>query len=390
MAICYAGGVRYLGLLSLCVLAACGGGGTPANTSIELGDPNPGLPAAELAAFLRGKGVFERRFRRSEGHGPDFNTTSCRACHEIPVTGGSAPLYRNFFLGQNSSPTGAAVNAFEGNQIVARTFSHTRPARETIPPGTLVVAQRNAPPIFGLGKLEAIPEVDIEANADPFDIDGDGISGVMNFEAGVLARFGYKAQSASLVAFVRGPLFNQMGITTDPLPPRLAGLSAIAQAGAVDAPTRDNDGVPDPELPELNLSDLVTFVRQLAPPSPLPMDAEALRGEGLFTTLGCAKCHIPNLVRSGAPVFAFTDLLLHDMGPDLADGIRQAGAGGRDFRTQPLWGVRHTAPFLHDGRADTLEEAILAHGGEALAIRDAFANAPGADRAAVVRFLETR
>ncbi len=380
-----------LALLLHFVLAGCGGGGgTPVIDSIELGDPNPGLSAVELAAFLRGKGVFERRFKRSEGHGPDFNASSCRACHEIPVTGGSSPLYRNFVIGQNSSPTGVPVNAFEGNQLVARTFSHERPMREVIPPGTQVVAQRNSPPIFGLGKLEAISEVDIAANADPFDLDGDGVSGVVSFEGARLARFGYKAQSASLVAFVRGPLFNQMGMTTDPLPASVAGLSVEFQAGAVDAPTRDNDGVPDPELPELNLRDLVTFVRQLAPPVPLPMDDEARRGEAVFAAIGCAKCHIPNLVTSGPPVLAFTDLLLHDMGPGLADGIRQATATGSEFRTQPLWGVRHTAPFLHDGRADTLEEAILAHGGEAQAIRDAFANAPGADRAALLRFLETR
>jgi len=362
------------------MLASCGGGSGGVLIAALLGDPNPGLDAATLAAFERGKAVFSRRFLRSEGHGPDFNTASCRACHEIPVTGGSAPLYRNFFLGQNSSPTGP-VGAFAGNQLVARSFSHVRAARETIPPGTEVVAQRNAPPMFGLGQLERIPDADILANQDPFDDDFDGISGFPNFDFSLLGRFGYKGQSGSLVSFVRGPLFNQMGITTDPLP-------ALAQIGAPDQPTVDNDGVPDPELSADDLRDLVTFVRQLAPPSPLPMDAEALRGEQIFLTIGCAKCHIPNIVRTGPPVFAFTDLLLHDLGVQNGDGIRMGNATSREFRTQPLWGLRHHAPYLHDGRADTIEEAILEHGGEATAARDAFASR--ADRAALIRFLETR
>ncbi len=360
------------------LVASCGSGGVVA--ALLLGDPNPGLDAPTLAAFQRGKEVFTRRFLRSEGHGPDFNTASCRACHEIPVTGGSAPLYRNFFLGQNSSPSGP-VGAFEGNQLVARSFSHVRAAREPISAAIQVVAQRNAPPMFGLGQLERIPEADILANQDPFDDDGDGISGFANFDLAAVGRFGYKAQSGSLVSFVRGPLFNQMGITTDPLP-------ALAQVGAPDQPTRDNDGVPDPELPAAELRDLVTFVRELAPPSPLPMDAEARAGEQLFLTIGCAKCHIPNIVRSGTPVFAFTDLLLHDLGAPNGDGVRMGNATSREFRTQPLWGLRHHAPFLHDGRADTIEEAILEHGGEATASRDAFAGHP--NRAALVRFLETR
>ena len=194
-----------------------------------------------------------------------------------------------------------------------------------------------------------------------------------------------QAQTASLEGFTRGPLFNHMGITTDPL-----SAGGIAQVAAPDESTFDNDGVADPEMSRADLLDLLMFVRELAPPEPEPMDASARQGESLFTQIGCAECHIPNLVRSGAPVLAYTDLLLHEMGPNLADAISMGDAQGDEFRTPPLWGVRHHAPYLHDGRADTLKEAIVLHGGEALRALAQFTALNVEERAAVIRFLETR
>jgi CxxC motif-containing protein (DUF1111 family) len=345
-----------------------------------------------LDAFERGREVFLRRFTRSEGHGPDFNTSSCRSCHENPVPGGSSPLYRNFNLVGNLGP-GGFVPAMDDGQFVARTFSYERKQRETIPPDADVVAPRNAPPMFGLGLLDTISVADIRANEDPGDIlTPDGISGRINVDGTRLGRFGYKAQNANLEGFIRGPLFNHMGITSDPISPLLTGgdLIAIAQVGVPDESTTDDDGVPDPEISNADLSDLLVFTTSLAPPAPLPMDAEATRGEQLFTQINCAKCHIPNLVTNGPPIFAYTDLLIHDMGPGLADGVIQGSATGSEFRTQPLWGLRHTAPFLHDGRAPTILRAIEFHGGEALESRDAFAALSPADRAALIAFLETR
>jgi CxxC motif-containing protein (DUF1111 family) len=136
--------------------------------------------------------------------------------------------------------------------------------------------------------------------------------------------------------------------------------------------------------------DLVIFLRELAAPAPLPMDETARRGEGLFFATGCAKCHIPNLRQAGEPALAYTDLLIHDMGPQLADQVTQLLATGSEFRTQPLWGVRHHAPFLHDGRAATIDEAIRLHGGEAQGVRDAYVALPQADKDAILGFLETR
>jgi CxxC motif-containing protein (DUF1111 family) len=377
-------------------VAGCGGGGGgggPGPNPVplpQLGDPNPGLTPAMRAVFDAGREVFERHFRRSEGHGPDFNADSCKSCHSIPVSGGSSPLYRNFLL-VGRTVNGVMAPVLENGVPVARNFSYTRVAREPIPATADIRAQRNAPPMFGLGVLERIDDFDVVVYNDPNDADGDGISGRVNLEFGNLGRFGYKAQSRSVEGFTRGPLFNHMGITTNPLTaPAIAGLRTIAQVSVPDDPNFDDDGVPDPELSNEDLFALVVFVREIAPPAPLPMDAVALQGEQLFESVGCAKCHVPNLVRSGTPVYAYTDLLIHDMGASLADGVTQGLATGSEFRTQPLWGVRHSAPYLHDGRADTLDKAILMHDGEALAIRNAYAARSAPEREAILRFLETR
>jgi len=369
------------------LLAACGGGGgaAPAPVGIALGDPNPGLSADTYAAFERGRDLFVRRFAQSEGHGPDFNTSSCRSCHGVPVPGGSAERYRDFIL------AGRFVNnvlegAFDNKQLVARNFSYVRPHREPMPDDADVIANRNAPAMFGMGLLERIPALDIRRNADELDADGDGISGSFNRDGFQVGRFGFKAQTADLEGFVRGPLFNHLGITTDPLSAG-GGTPQVVEPGESNS---DDDGVADPELSRSDLLDLLVFVRELAPPEPETMDAEAQRGETLFEQIRCADCHIPNVVQTGAPVLAYSDLLLHEMGPALADGIEMSNAMGDEFRTAPLWGLRHHAPYLHDGRADTIEQAIVAHGGEASASQALFTGLGAADRAALIRFLETR
>jgi CxxC motif-containing protein (DUF1111 family) len=370
------------------MLAACGGGSTP-KAEFQLGDPNPGLSSAQLAAFERGREVFDRRFTKADGHGPDFNTDSCRSCHEFPASGGSSPMYRNFFLVAYAGGANGMTPAFEDGQLVARNFSYERLMREAIPADADIVAQRNAPPMFGMGLLMDVPVADVLVHQDPVDDDGDGVSGRVNLDGPLLGRLGYKAQAGRLENFIRGPIFNHMGITSNPL--SFGPNAAVAQVGAPEEPTTDDDGVPDPELSFQDLSDLLVFVEELGPPPPLPMDDTAMQGEELFDTVGCAVCHVPNLVRDGEPVFAYTDLLIHDMGPELADGVIQAGATGSEFRTQPLWGLRHTAPFLHDGRAATIDEAIRKHGGEGSGARDRYVNdLSQAERDAIVAFLETR
>lgn len=373
--------VHIAALVCVATLAACSGDDVvidPGVLNTQLGDPLPGLNPGQMAAFERGEMIFKHRFTRSEGHGPHFNTDSCVSCHELPVAGGSSPLYRNFYIARNTDQS----NFFLDNQLVARQFSYTRTARESMI-GAPIVAQRNTPPLFGIAQFERIGNLDIARNADPNDNDADGISGRVSIDDGTTGRFGYKAQEGGLEDFVRGPLFNHMGITTDPLP-------SVAQATFPRQPTRDDDGVPDPELGSNDIADIIAWMRGLAPPQPLPMDTEARQGETLFSQVGCAKCHIKNLVTNGVAINAYTDLLIHDMGPNLADGIVMGSATGTEFRTQPLWGLRHHAPYLHDGRADTITDAIMLHDGEGRASRNAFAALSASEQAAVIKFLETR
>jgi CxxC motif-containing protein (DUF1111 family) len=209
-----------------------------------------------------------------------------------------------------------------------------------------------------------------------------------------------KAQSNNIERFTRPPLHNQMGITSDPFlgSAGTVSLSSLAPQGTgdPDAPITDNDGVPDPEITPSDLGDLIAFSRFLAPPARLPFNAEAETGEALFNQIRCAECHIPALQSSRGMVEAYSDLLLHDMGPALADGLQfgmpstvlAEASTGNEFRTQPLWGVSLHAPFLHDGRAETLFEAIEMHGGEAQASRDNFVALSQADQQAVITFLK--
>ncbi len=409
----------------LVFVSACGGGasaglvvgGATSTTSgprplagRKLGDPIPGLTDAQLAAFERGRVLFEKEWTPEEGLGPLYNATSCASCHSTPVTGGSSQLYRNFYLAmtgtapfQGTFPElpSPVVPAYGPHVFGGASAFSLESGRFAIPPtyfgSPVTVAQRNAVPVFGTGLFEFISNTDILANADPFDADGDGISGRANYDNGDLGRFGVKAQANNVERFTRPPLNNQMGITSDPFLGSAGTISlGSAAQGTVDpnAPLVDNDPVPDPEISRAELGDLIAFTRFLAPPARLPFNAEAQRGEQVFAQVRCTACHIPSLPSSRGPVEAYTDLLLHDMGPGLADGLQfgvPALGGlstGGEFRTQPLWGVSLHAPFLHDGRAETLREAILAHGGEAQASRDAFAALSVDDQRAVISFLE--
>lgn len=415
------GRTLFVGLGALA--AACGGSGggdggvLPGAGSAPLrplaaetlGGPIPGLTPPQLEAFRRGKEIFVKRFRPSEGLGPLYNATACASCHSTPEVGGSGRLYRNFYLAMIGTPPfqvplpglpSAVVPAYGGSNL-GGTFSLEN-GRFVIPDKVdifdVTLAQRNAIPVFGTGLFEFVGDATILANADPDDLDGDGISGRVNIDHGDIGRFGVKAQSNNVERFTRPPLFNQMGVTSDPFDGSAGtvSLSSAAVQATVDPdlPLIDFDGVPDPEMSRDDLGDLIAFSRFLAPPDRLPFGPLEEAGEAQFLSIGCAACHVPSLESSLGPVEAYSDLLLHDMGAGLADGLHfgAIGPGGIDsrseFRTQPLWGVRLHGPFLHDGRAETLEEAVLFHGGEAQASRDDFAALSAHDRRAVLSFLE--
>lgn len=372
----------------------------------DLGEPMPSATPAQLGTFQRGLAVAKRRFSPESGLGPHFNVTFCGACHEKPVFGGAAGRYRNFLLVGQKLADGSYVPL--GKSGVQPQYLMHEDSRFPTPAGTNVIATRNPIPFFGVGLLAEIPEEEILSREDPDDADGDGISGRANFQSGFVGRFGVKAQSASVEQFIRGPLNNHLGITSNPLPnERRAELPVASnvddeaastagmlrqplrapQAGAPDEPLFDDDGAPDPELSEDDLFDLVSFSMLLAAPRPDEPTPETEAGRALFEQANCTGCHTPALHGPRGLIPAYTDLLIHDMGPELADGVPMELATPSEFRTAPLWGVSALGPYLHDGRADTLDEAIRMHGGEAAAARDAFVAMSQGERDSVIAFL---
>lgn len=280
----------------------------------------------------------------------------------------------------------------------------------------VMISPRIAPAMFGVGLLEGIPDDVLEGLEDPDDADDDGISGRVHrlpsptadadapddFDADatagdtVIGRFGWKAAVPTVRDQNAGAFVGDIGITSSLHP---------------DQPCTDDEpecraapGGGDPEVSDERLDQVTFYTRTLAVPARRDVgDAETDRGQQVFEDTGCASCHVDELRTGPSDIPAldrqvirpYTDLLLHDMGPDLADDRPDGDASGSEWRTPPLWGIGlvetvngHTR-FLHDGRARNLAEAILWHGGEAEAARDEFADLPKRDREAVVKFLES-
>ena len=302
------------------------------------------------------------------------------------------------------------VTLADGTVVSLRAPSYTIADPAYGPPADgLMLSPRVAPQMIGLGLLEAIPATDILALADPDDADGDGISGraqiVPSAEFGVpmLGRFGLRAGTPTVREQSAGAFSGDMGLST-PLFPDPWGDCTPAQDQCRTAPHGQEPGTRDGLEVDGESLDLVTFYsRNLGVPERRNVDdPQVLRGKELFHALNCIGCHTPKHVThrlDGQPeqsfqlIWPYTDLLLHDMGPGLADNRPEGRAGGSEWRTPPLWGIGLTAQvsghtqFLHDGRARTVLEAILWHGGEAQAQRDAVIALPTRDREALLAFL---
>lgn len=372
-----------------------------------LGDIIPTATEQQRETFDEGVLVATHRFTPEEGLGPLMNVTFCAACHERPQFGGSAGRYRDFYIQRQGLPDGSLAAADNRGGVVAAYSIGESVARPNLYDETNIIAQRNPIPFFGVGLIAELPDASILANADEDDADGDGISGRPNYDTGFVGRFGRKSQTVSIEGFIRGPLFNHMGITTDPLTEaqldslpvpsgREPGLSTtegalrtrvLAQVSAPAEPLTDTDDVADPEMSGDELFALVSWALLLAAPEPDSLDEDDLIGQQTFDDLGCGTCHVPSLVGPRGRIPLYSDLLLHDMGDDLADGLVMGLATGNEFRTQPLWGLSPVGPYLHDGRADTIEAAILQHGGEASDTAAAFEGLSQEDRDRVVGFL---
>ncbi len=367
--------------------------------------PVEGLTTAELAAFARGDAEFERRFAPSTGLGPVFNNASCASCHS-----GDGRGFLDNALQRIGSESDDFLRSVGGPQIQDKAIVGAEPER--VPPGT-AVSVRLPPPVFGVGLIEAIPDAAILAAADPDDADGDGISGRPNWVTSAgwvphsepgggpgpkLGRFGRKSQNSSLLQQVAEAYLQDVGITSEFLPTENGNpLSSV--------PVEAIDRVPDPEVPSSTVLAVTHYIRALAPPAPGSETEERRQGGATFTQIGCSRCHTPTFTTgqsvipamSNMSVDLYSDLLLHDMGDELADNRPDGMASGREWRTAPLWGLRLMRQFLngqtlllHDGRARSVEHAILLHGGEARAARDAFAALTPAQQRALLDFVESR
>lgn len=414
--------------------------------------PSAGLSAEALSDFDLGNILF-RKLRvsapaptpASDGLGPLYNARSCEACHRRDGRGAvpdGVPATRGLVL-RLSLPGGAAARpdpvyghqlqdaavpgqTAEGRIAIAyteqpviladgTTVSLRRPAYRIADAAFgaladgLILAPRLAPPMIGLGLIEAIPSADILARADPDDADGDGISGRANlvdsaeFGRPLLGRFGWKAAQPTVRAQIAAALADDMGLS-NPLRPDPWGDCTAAQAACRKGPhgqAPDQHGGLEVDGESLDL--LTFYSRNLAlPERPSAASRQVLRGKALFAAAGCPACHIPKFVTARLPdrpeqsfqlIWPYSDLLLHDMGEGLADGRPEGLAMGREWRTPPLWGIGRThavagrEAYLHDGRARSLLEAILWHGGEAQVARDRVIALSAKDRRALLDFL---
>ncbi|MDT8368315.1 MAG: di-heme oxidoredictase family protein [Longimicrobiales bacterium] len=410
-----------LPILSLSMLSACDAvtPGAPAEESVLEG-PIAGLSEAQFRRHIAGDEGFARRFTVTDGLGPLFVASGCEQCHA--GDGKGAPVFTLTRFGRLEASGFDPMLKDGGPQLQNRSIPGFLP--EEIPAGATGVARFNPPAVTGLGLLEAVDDITLLALADPDDADNDGISGrvqliertelvetVVDLEtAGLpsgagrgtlvdgrrIGRFGKKAGAVNLLHQTVLAYREDMGITSDLLLEDLFHPGVGARVG---------DAVADPEVSTADVADVVFYIRTLRAPPRRDADApEVVAGEALFREIGCAGCHTPSLttgVSEVAPLDRvtfepWTDLLLHDMGPELDDGYTEGRATTSEWRTAPLWGLGLAASlqggepfFLHDGRASTLEEAIESHGGEASASRQRFRDLDPADRARLIRFLES-
>lgn len=311
-----------------------------------------------------------------QGLGPLFNAASCGGCHSDPFPGGMgvAPDTMETLVGRIRRD--GSFDDLEGDGgPVARARSIAElgvPCRLPTGPSRRanVVSTRSAMTLRGNSLIDAIRDRDILANlaAQP-----EAVRGRANrLEDGRLGRFGWKAGVATLVEFVGFGYRNESGLTNP-----LAPIDEVSGCGQHER---------ELELDALPLTAVAKFVQTLDPPAPSETCLGS-PGAAIFRDIGCAGCHTPELPGRGVAVHLYSDLLLHDMGESLSDAMSQGSAGGRDWRTMPLWRLAERKRFLHDGRASTSTEAIIAHGGQALPSAAAFGLLPVADRESLLQFL---
>jgi CxxC motif-containing protein (DUF1111 family) len=418
---------------SLGALLACAGNAVAAEDSMDT---------------VLGKALFERLWvsapsstKAADGLGPLFNARACSSCHQgggraaVSLQEGDLPASAGLTLRVGAEKDGAlAPHPLLGSQVQTFAVPALKPESklhvsfvthtETLGDGTAVelrrpriridgedglidlawISPRLAPSLRGSGLLERVPLTWLAARADPDDLDGDGVSGAVvmgqygeqDIEPG---RFGWKGDEPDLAHQVSAAFHFDLGLST-PLRRELWGDCTVAQADCRAAPQgADKNGV---EVESKVVALVATYLRALPAPAPAAVPNE--RGRTVFAEIGCGGCHVSSVpaefVGGDTKWFApYTDLLAHDMGDGLADRAFDdsisAVAGAHDWRTAPLWGLgarvaaKDGANLLHDGRARSVLEAILWHGGEAAGAKQRLTELPAEDRAALIAFLES-
>lgn len=377
-------------------LAACARAPEPPALTVVRDDPSDepiaGATDDDRRVFAAGDRLFERVFRPSQGLGPVFIQASCRGCHG-DAGRGPGSVTRMVLVGDDgvrAVPDDAGLLPFGTTARPQFTAGATRPVLPpSVPAGArLRVSTRVGPAVFGRGWIEAVDDASILAQEAAQRAGVDGVTGRVNRLAdGRIGRLGVKARVADLDAFTADAFHGDMGLTSSRFPAEVPNPDGLV-----------DDLRPGVDLPDETLRLTAGYVRRLAIPPRRPAPA---RGPALFAAVGCAGCHAPALrTRADYPVRAmagrdaevYSDLLLHDMGAALADGVAGEGvATEREWRTAPLLGLRFARSFLHDGRARTVAEAVRAHGAPDAESRDSarrFEALTPADRAALLTFVE--
>ena len=409
------------------------------------------LSNSEETQFVVGNSFFRQNWviapsstEGRDGLGPLYNATSCSGCHlrdgrgRPPEFSGevSGLLVRLSNLGMNpfggpmpdpvyggqfqtiaipgverEGTMDVSYQSVSGNYADGEPWELSRPFYQLMgnygPMTGILTSPRVGQQLCGLGLLEAIPENVILAQADPNDLNGDGISGrpnrVYDHRTGTtrLGRFGWKANQPDLYQQTADAFNGDIGLTSSLFQSDHCTSAQLDCAGAING----NNPGENVELSNYQLDRVQFYVSTIAVPARRNVqDPNTLRGKAIFNSIGCATCHTPSFTTgpsstspalSNQTIYPYTDMLLHDLGPELADERTDFLATGSEWRTPPLWGIGlfqttngHTR-YLHDGRARNLAEAILWHGGEAATMREQFVQLTAEERAALLTFLQS-
>jgi CxxC motif-containing protein (DUF1111 family) len=400
--------------LPLIFNTACGAESAPDDplAGIELiGDDLTDIPlrdasAEQVARFKEGDALFDFVFRERDGLGPLYIRTACAGCHDGAARGPGAVQKMSFVEDDGVTPVADQAGLPYGHTMRPYAVGGATTLSQPEGEAAIKLSQRLGPPVFGRGYMEAVADAEIERVAAEQAARGDAIRGRINRvvfhskksanesfnafvegEENIIGRFGFKARVATLDDFTADAYQGDMGITSPLRPDELPNPDGLT-----------DDAKPGEDVVLDTVNAVADYMRLLEIPRRAPADA---RGQALFAEADCAACHVPSLrTRADYPIAqladidapVYTDFLLHDLGPDLADGLADESASSVSWRTAPLIGLRHSTSYLHDGRARTIEQAILLHdgaGSEAAASVAAFRALSYEDRGALIDFVRS-